>query len=82
MTFEEINEHILEEGCSLIDLGDNLFLARSCVNGNSCLIERLEFYGIGTLCHYIWELKISVPDKISDLYEVYSNFRNTFELQN
>jgi hypothetical protein len=79
MTFEQICSHIKEEGCSLVDLDDNLFLARNCINGNPCLIERLEFYGIGTICHYIWELNVSVPNEIEDLYHVYSNFRNNLD---
>lgn len=76
MTFDNIRKHIEEEGCHLVDLGDNLFLARNCVNGNPCLIEKLEYYGIGTLCHYIWELNVSVPIEIEDLYHVYSAYRN------
>ncbi len=81
MSFDDIVAHVSEEGCNLVDLGDNLFLVRNCINGNHCLLERMEFYGIATLCHYIWELKIEVPLAIEDPYHVYSNFRNILDNQ-
>jgi hypothetical protein len=76
MTFENLSEHISEEGCSMLELDTDLFLASNCINGKQCLIERLDYYGIVTLCHYILELNVDVPEEIEDIYQVYSNARN------
>ena len=76
MTYSELKEHCEGEGCSFDHLGDNVYLAKNCINGHVCVVEDIPFYSIATLAHYFYELNIAVPYEVEDFIHIYNNFRD------
>ncbi|MBS1505499.1 MAG: hypothetical protein JSS79_02525 [Bacteroidetes bacterium] len=75
MTFQELQYHIESLGCNIDPLGDELYMASNCINGQVCMIEQLDEYAIPTLCHYFYELGVSAPEHLRDHFDRYAEFR-------
>ena len=75
MTFQELHDHVEGYGCTIDPYDVDAYWVSNCINGESCLIERLHEYAVPTLCHYFMELGIPPPDHIRSDYESYRKFR-------
>jgi len=75
MNFEQIKDHLTNEGCTFENAFKGVFLVKNCINGKSCYIEVLEFYTSVILSNYYDELGVKPPESIIDLIHIYRTFK-------
>lgn len=77
MNFQDLQYHLEGYGCNLDHLIEECYHVTNCINGEVCLIEKLDVYAEFTLCHYFQELGVPAPDDMREAFERYRNFRET-----
>jgi hypothetical protein len=75
MNFSQLTNHLTNEcGCNIDHLGENIHIAKNCINGEMVIIEDLPFYETAMLAYFFHTLNVDIPENLQEFIHVFDAF--------